>query len=521
MTIKNESSNNDKKYIKTGTFIYGPNMTIPNKRKLKKDKEKVLTDNQNDFMPTRKEIANFVKRFNVPFDVANVLFFGIDDNYPEIDSMNYYFGNYNWFDVHSYINIDLEMDFNYIIDKMVLSGESEGNIPEYLPLNTKKEPKKIYEKISVSTKNSKYNGEYCINPEYRKIVRPFGLRPSFYSLDKYQRAYFIDFLKKPFEKAINISIAFLLYYNVERMLFTSKGELAYEFLIKLYNVNRDNNNFCHYVGSSLYSYCVNNSFIDKIKDLIDNNIIKCDYLSKIRIDKKITAEDIIENKHNAGWNNYNYIKKDRNKFIEVLEKIIEEQYGSKKIEVERIWTKDEIENFKKQKDYNYSFINFQNKSINSYNGLNNKKFYKIVYKLLKKTHNFIKNEKVNNFISRKKLMKCGMACTVIKYKNYNNIDVKFEDGTTVNSTKQKFEAGTIKNPKLEIDKKTKKKVKKELVIVCYIGRKNKMNCGELATVIEDFGYKDITVMFEDGTIRKHCRRDKFNEGKIAKKEVLD
>lgn len=51
--------------------------------------------------------------------------------------------------------------------------------------------------------------------------------------------------------------------------------------------------------------------------------------------------------------------------------------------------------------------------------------------------------------------------------------------------------------------------------VSYIGKSNIMNCGLKATVIEDFGYKDITVEFEDGLIRKHRRRDHFNLGKIA------
>lgn len=43
----------------------------------------------------------------------------------------------------------------------------------------------------------------------------------------------------------------------------------------------------------------------------------------------------------------------------------------------------------------------------------------------------------------------------------------------------------------------------------------KMKNGMMATVIADYGYKDITVQFEDGTIREHCRRDKFRAGSIA------
>lgn len=48
-----------------------------------------------------------------------------------------------------------------------------------------------------------------------------------------------------------------------------------------------------------------------------------------------------------------------------------------------------------------------------------------------------------------------------------------------------------------------------------VGMTLMMNCGMEATVIEDFGYKDITVRFEDGLIRHHRRRDKFIKGSIA------
>lgn len=49
----------------------------------------------------------------------------------------------------------------------------------------------------------------------------------------------------------------------------------------------------------------------------------------------------------------------------------------------------------------------------------------------------------------------------------------------------------------------------------YVGKTKIMNCGMKATVIEDFGCKDLTVQFEDGLIRKHRRRDHFDLGKIA------
>ena len=48
-----------------------------------------------------------------------------------------------------------------------------------------------------------------------------------------------------------------------------------------------------------------------------------------------------------------------------------------------------------------------------------------------------------------------------------------------------------------------------------VGESVKMKNGMMATVTADYGYKDITIQFEDGTIREHCRRDKFRAGSIA------
>lgn len=72
--------------------------------------------------------------------------------------------------------------------------------------------------------------------------------------------------------------------------------------------------------------------------------------------------------------------------------------------------------------------------------------------------------------------------------------------------------GKISNPSL------KQARGESATLKTYIGKTAVMNCGLRATVIEDFGCNNITVQFEDGLIKKHCRRDKFREGKIGHKE---
>lgn len=81
-------------------------------------------------------------------------------------------------------------------------------------------------------------------------------------------------------------------------------------------------------------------------------------------------------------------------------------------------------------------------------------------------------------------------------------------------------------PSYELGKDTPPAVKQEkmapikhrnLQKKSYVGKTAIMNCGLKATVIEDFGCNNITVKFEDGLVKKNCRRDKFREGKIGHK----
>lgn len=121
-------------------------------------------------------------------------------------------------------------------------------------------------------------------------------------------------------------------------------------------------------------------------------------------------------------------------------------------------------------------------------------------------------KRVVSILGKSVEMNCGMIATVIKDNGYKDITVQFEDGTIVEHCRHnKFREGKIRNP--NIPKITQQKEPKEKA--SYVGRTAVMNCGFKATVIEDFGCNNITVQFEDGLIRKNCRRDKFREGKIA------
>lgn len=112
--------------------------------------------------------------------------------------------------------------------------------------------------------------------------------------------------------------------------------------------------------------------------------------------------------------------------------------------------------------------------------------------------------KRQSILNQTKLMKCGVKCTVVEDNGYDDIIVQFEDEdkTIKKSNRGSFLNGTICNPSL----KRKTSIK---------GKSNIMANGMKCTVIEDNGYEDITVQFEDGTVKYNCTRHNFNRGKIT------
>ena len=103
-----------------------------------------------------------------------------------------------------------------------------------------------------------------------------------------------------------------------------------------------------------------------------------------------------------------------------------------------------------------------------------------------------------------RIMNCGMEATIIRYGRYDDIDVRFEDGTVVeNGRYGNFKKGKIAHSN------TKDR----------LGETRMMNCGMKATIIRYGGYNDIDVRFEDGKVVVHKKYDQFKKGEIANPNV--
>lgn len=114
----------------------------------------------------------------------------------------------------------------------------------------------------------------------------------------------------------------------------------------------------------------------------------------------------------------------------------------------------------------------------------------------------IDNPNRHNLKGKRLMMKCGMEAEVIEDLGHDNITVRFSDGTVINKkSRYSFLCKTINNPNYN----------KHI----FVGQKAIMNCGLVAEVIEDYGYKDITVRFSNGIIKKHCTRYAFKSKKLT------
>ena len=103
-----------------------------------------------------------------------------------------------------------------------------------------------------------------------------------------------------------------------------------------------------------------------------------------------------------------------------------------------------------------------------------------------------------------RMMNCGMEATIIRYGRYDDIDVRFEDGTVVeNGRYGNFKKGKIAHSN------TKDR----------LGETRMMNCGMKATIIRYGGYNDIDIRFEDGKVVVHKKYDQFKKGEIANPNV--
>jgi hypothetical protein len=96
----------------------------------------------------------------------------------------------------------------------------------------------------------------------------------------------------------------------------------------------------------------------------------------------------------------------------------------------------------------------------------------------------------------------GQLMTIVGYRNSQDIDIQFSDGTVVyNKIYHNFVKGKVINPNDTYSAKR-------------IGETSKATNGQLMTIIEYNNAENITIQFDDGTIVKHRSYRRFKDGRI-------
>ncbi len=214
-----------------------------------------------------------------------------------------------------------------------------------------------------------------------------GYYPCYYELTPKQRFIYLNWLKD-ITKPINISYVFIFYYGLERHLLFGEFEKAFN------------------VINILRKYHFNSSFLSYSEDAILISIIKRDkfeYTQKISFSnsnpllfalviskafKRFNAEDLILLSRNVGFYNQRYIKGDRKKFINELNRLLKEKYGEEYYNI-----KDEdIENY--TETFTLAFANYSLEDIYRFEEapdiLSNETIREDIYELLEETHERVK-----------------------------------------------------------------------------------------------------------------------------------
>ena len=99
----------------------------------------------------------------------------------------------------------------------------------------------------------------------------------------------------------------------------------------------------------------------------------------------------------------------------------------------------------------------------------------------------------------------GQKMKLIEWHNNREVVVEFEDGTQVTTSYRYFSEGKVGNPNYSLSFRCKQK---------RIGETSTSTNGQTITIIDYIKANDITVQFDDGTIKEHTNYNSFKKGTI-------
>jgi hypothetical protein len=192
----------------------------------------------------------------------------------------------------------------------------------------------------------------------------------------------------------------------------------------------------------------------------------------------------------------NQVRKD--KIDEKLTKCKPDEFVGKTIQ-NKDGSDVEILDYDKYTGFKVKFSNGVIKDSISYTSIKNKE----VYINSKKKKN---NTKRKTRIGEKGLNTEGEEMTIISYDNANHMIVEFADGQRNECRYSNFKIGNVYKPSHRA----------YLIKQSKLGETSVSIDGEPIKIIDYIDYNNITVEFEDGSIRENVQYDLFKRGKVVK-----
>lgn len=250
-----------------------------------------------------------------------------------------------------------------------------------------KEPSGIYTELPIMVRNDLEN-----------IESP-GYFPTYSKLTPSQRYAYLKYLENPFSPDANLSYVYLLFYGLERNLFTEKYEDAINIIKKLMSIYKKDSFISHSITSLVYIALFRNDE-QKILEYLNSNYYEyisedllyyCFFIYK----KSIPIEYIIHKAYSYGFTNKLYIKKCPGYFQKTFSELYNKKYKKNEIFLNDFISKNE---FSKYEYLTHSL--FANSHLPRFTGkipfFYEYKVNNILKILLEETHNQVKKDLAKN-----------------------------------------------------------------------------------------------------------------------------
>ncbi len=248
-----------------------------------------------------------------------------------------------------------------------------------------KEPSLIYVNLPINT-----------NVNISKVDRP-PYYPNYSELSKEQRGVYWKLLEDPYDSRIDIGYVFILYYGLERHLFSGDYKKAFDVILKLRDVHM-NKSFQNYSGNALILTCLYRQNVDLVQKFInsldrdheynfsDNLFLLCNYSLNI----PLYAKDMMRMHKSFGFTKSSYIKNYSELFETALISNVLEVYSSESININNFISYEDFNNLNKEVNTIFANTSLIRETIEVPLLTENFKFKKAVYDLLDETHEDVK-----------------------------------------------------------------------------------------------------------------------------------